>query len=110
MALHQLQYSDHGQNSTAGSSGFGENVRVVFPFSFAISLKAVIMKLILLSTQDDGLEIFFDPRTGEFYTVTMELEDEDDAQDETLLDNASRLAHSVRAKDLLRLDVSDARS
>lgn len=62
------------------------------------------MKLILLSTQDDGLQIFFDPQTREFFTITaeLELEEEDGAEDKTLLDSASRLAHSVCARDLLR--------
>ena len=100
---------DRGQSLTAGGSRLGEDVRVVFPFSFAIPLKTINMKLILLSTQDDGLEIFFDPRTGEFYMITVELQDEDGTKDETLLGDASRLAHSVCTKELLRLGVSDAR-
>ena len=68
------------------------------------------MKLILLSTQDDGLQIFFDPQTGEFFTITveLELEKEDGAEDETLLDSASKLAHSVCARDLLRRGVTNA--
>ena len=91
-------------------AGFGENVRIVLPFGPAISLKTIDMKLILLSTQDNSLGIFFEPWTGEFYTITVEPEDEDDTQDETLLDSVSRLAHSVCAKDLLGLEVSDRNS
>ena len=53
-------------------------------------------KLILLSTHDDSFEIFFDPRTREFYTITVENEEEGNERDETLLGNASQLAHSVR--------------
>ena len=60
----------------------------------------VNLKLILLSTQDDSFEIFFDPQTRDFYTVTVENEDEGNEQDEALLGNASQLAHSVRAQGL----------
>lgn len=62
------------------------------------SADEVNLKLVLLSTQDDALEIFFDLRTGEFYTVTAEVEDESDERDEALLNNASKLAYSVCVK------------
>jgi hypothetical protein len=79
----------------AGGSGLGENVRAVFPHRSYNSVDKVNLKLILLTTQDDALEIFFDPRTGEFYTISAGIEDEGGSQDETLVNNASQLAHSV---------------
>jgi hypothetical protein len=95
-----------GQNSTAGGSRLGENVRVSFPTNQVIPLNQGL-KLILLSTHDNSLEIFFNPQTQEFYTITTENESEDDERDETLITDASQLAHSVRARDL-HFKVTDA--
>lgn len=57
-------------------------------------------QLVLLSTEDGGVEVFCNRRTGEFYTVTTESGNDDDDygdddDDAALLENASRLAHSV---------------
>lgn len=91
--------SEGSRATFPNSSEHEENVRC--PHRSRHPADEVNLKLILLSTHDEDFEIFLNPRTGAFYTVTVETEDEGDEQDETVLTDARQLAHSVRVKSLL---------
>ena len=103
-----MPHNHSGPKLNGGRLRTGGKRKGCFPANQAIPLNQDL-KLILLSTHDNSLEIFFNPQTREFYTITTENESKDDEQGETLLTDASQLAHSVGAKDL-HLKVTDAQS